>query len=275
MMVMRRERWFVWKGVVVAGVVVVGVALGSGAWGQSGEGPSLDELLGLPSSSGEAGEATEDGGEVEGSGGDAAAEGAGAGDGEDAGDSGDGGEAATAVELDPEVARRLRGEAMEGNPFESALVDMTEAAERLGKSQDAGLKTQRLMQRVLDKLDRAIASAKQQQGGGGGSSGEPSERGEDSGGQQMAQQGSQGQRSGAAGSASPSEGGSGHSGEASPGAVGPGGEDADEPLAESRREWGSLPPRVRRELTEGVNERISPLYRRLTERYFEVLSEEP
>ena len=51
--------------------------------------------------------------------------------------------------------------------------------------------------------------------------------------------------------------------------------EADDPLAESRREWGSLPPRVRRELAEGVTKRLSEPYRGLTERYFEALTQEP
>ncbi|MEM6333611.1 MAG: hypothetical protein AAF823_09770 [Planctomycetota bacterium] len=181
-------------------------------------------------------------------------------------------EAAMPIELDAEVARRLRGEAMAGNPFESALVDMNEAAERLGRDRDAGRTTQRIMQEALDKLDRAIAAAEQQQSSGGGSSQSAGQRGEDAGGQQMAGQSQQ--TSGRAGDPMSRAGGE-HAGDASPGSVGPQAEGADDPLAESRREWGSLPPRVRRELAEGVTERISEPYRGLTERYFEALTQEP
>jgi hypothetical protein len=227
----------------------------------SGDGPSLDELLGLPGEAGEPGESGE--APIEGQAGSGGAEGMGEAEG-----MARPGEAATPIELDPAVARRLRDEAMSDNPFESALVDMQAAAERLGKSRDAGLGTQRLMQEAIDKLDRVIASAERQQGGGG--AGQPQgQRGEDAGGGRMVRQG-QGQGRGGL----PAEGGDGHGGEASPGGVGATGA-AGEPLVESRREWGGLPPRVRRELSEGVNEQISPLYRRLTERYFEVLSEEP
>ncbi|MEO0588576.1 MAG: hypothetical protein AAF078_13165, partial [Planctomycetota bacterium] len=162
--------------------------------------------------------------------------------------------------------------AMASNPFESALVDMNEAAERLGRDRDAGRTTQRIMQDALDKLDRAIDAAEQQQSSGGGSSESSGQRGEDAGGQQMTAQSQQ--SAGQPGDPSSMAAGE-NSGDASPGSVGPQAEASDDPLAESRREWGSLPPRVRRELAEGVTERISEPYRGLTERYFEALTQEP
>ncbi|MEM1210180.1 MAG: hypothetical protein AAGI54_13030 [Planctomycetota bacterium] len=249
------------RSLTIAGLLALGVTLAVAppSFAQSdGNAPSLDELLGLPAD--DAPPPADAPPAVADSPGSTGAEPAMPED------------VATPVELDPEVARRLRGESMGDNPFESSLVDMTEAAERLGRQQDPGLTTQRLMQEAIDKLDRAIAAAKQQQQQGGGESSESSDQREaDSGGEQLAHQQSGGQRQGAAGTQS--QGSGENSGDASPGSASEA-QAGNDPLAEARREWGSLPPRVRRELSEGVNERISPLYRGLTERYFEALSEE-
>ncbi|MEM0913144.1 MAG: hypothetical protein AAGK09_00870 [Planctomycetota bacterium] len=242
---------------------VAAATLGSGAFAQSGDsGPSLDELLGLPSDTDRPTPSDP------GSGSDPATT-----DGDPDATTPMADDPATAVELDPEVARQLRGETMRDNPFESSLIDMTEAADRLGREQDPGLTTQRLMQEAIDKLDRVIAAAQQQQSGGGESSESSDQRDADAGSQQLARQGASGQRQGAASGRQTNTASGENSGEASPGAVAEGSV-ANDPIAEARREWGNLPPRVRRELSEGVNERISPLYRGLTEQYFEALSEE-
>jgi len=182
--------------------------------------------------------------------------------------------ASPGVELSDEVARRVAGESG-GDLFKQAVREMDDAAERLARANDAGLDTQRTQQSVLDKLDQLIADAKKQQGGGGGSSGQNQ--------QQQQQQGNaqnQGRQPGQAQgqSAQPSQGqanaSSGeHSGDVSPGSTGPVSDEASA-IEEYRQEWGNLPPRLRGELMEGLQEHFSPLYRSLTEAYYRELAQE-
>ena len=103
-------------------------------------------------------------------------------------------------------------------------------------------------------------------GGGGGGSGEPKDQ--DQGGKKLAQQ------NGEAGTGEPT--GSGQ--QASTGAAGMGRpidpEGQDSAIEQLRKEWGILPPRVREELSDGLRERFSPLYRRMTEAYYKALAEQ-
>ncbi|MEX2213577.1 MAG: hypothetical protein WD768_05590, partial [Phycisphaeraceae bacterium] len=46
------------------------------------------------------------------------------------------------------------------------------------------------------------------------------------------------------------------------------------PIEESRIEWGRLPARIRSELEQGLGEKFSPLYKKLTEAYYRRLAEE-
>ncbi|NCF38744.1 MAG: hypothetical protein GWP75_01340, partial [Planctomycetia bacterium] len=45
-------------------------------------------------------------------------------------------------------------------------------------------------------------------------------------------------------------------------------------LDESQVEWGSLPPRVRDLITQGMRDQMSQLYRSLTEAYYRRMAEE-
>ncbi|MCP4837483.1 MAG: hypothetical protein GY895_22280, partial [Phycisphaera sp.] len=45
-------------------------------------------------------------------------------------------------------------------------------------------------------------------------------------------------------------------------------------LDESQVEWGSLPPRVRELITQGMRDQMSQLYRSLTEAYYRRMAEE-
>jgi hypothetical protein len=153
--------------------------------------------------------------------------------------------------------------------FEQAVEEMDRVSRRLGRSLDPGVETQRMQESILRKLDQVIEAAKQQQSssGGGGGSGQPREQ--DSGGDELAQQnqagGEQGQSqaggqqasSGAAGSGSPQDP-----------------ESQDTEIQQLRKEWGVLPPRLRDELSDGLRERFSPLYRRMTEAYYQALAEQ-
>ncbi len=154
--------------------------------------------------------------------------------------------------------------------FEQAVLEMDQVSRRLGRSYDPGIQTQRMQESILRKLDRVIESARQQQppsGGGSGSSGKP--RDQDSGGEQVAKQGSS-----ASGQDQPQDGGQ----QASTGGASSGSPQdptlQDKPIEQLRREWGVLPPRLRDELSEGLRERFSPLYRRMTEDYYKALAEQ-
>ena len=49
---------------------------------------------------------------------------------------------------------------------------------------------------------------------------------------------------------------------------------AEEPLAEKLAEWGNLPPRLRDQLLQGLEDNFSQLYRQMTERYYQRLGEQ-
>lgn len=150
--------------------------------------------------------------------------------------------------------------------FEQAVDEMDRVSRRLGRSFDAGVETQRMQESILRKLDQVIKAAKQQNSGADGSSG--GQREQDQGAEQLARQAGQGQdgqpqgtgrqaSSGAAGSTAPIEP-----------------ENQDAAIEQLRKEWGVLPPRVREELSDGLRERFSPLYRRMTEAYYKALAEQ-
>lgn len=153
--------------------------------------------------------------------------------------------------------------------FEQAVEEMDRVSRRLGRSLDPGVETQRMQESILRKLDQVIEAAKRQQSssGGGGGSGQPREQ--DSGGDELAQQNPTG-----VGQDQAQAGGN----QASTGAAGSGSpldpESQDTGIQELRKEWGVLPPRLRDELSDGLRERFSPLYRRMTEAYYKALAEQ-
>lgn len=173
------------------------------------------------------------------------------------------------------VEERLSGE-QAADAFAQAIDDMGAVAKRLGEADDPGLDTQRLQESILARLDQIIEAAEQQSssssGGGGGSpSGQQSNQdsgAQNAGQQQPGQQPGQGQQAGL----TPGRGGE-NPGNFSPGAVGPV-NPAQGAIEELRSEWGALPPRLRDELTNGLDEPFSPVYRRLTEAYYRRLAEE-
>jgi len=143
--------------------------------------------------------------------------------------------------------------------FEQALADMRQAADRLSFEQDPGIDTQRLQHDVIAKLDRVIEQLEQQSSQGGQSS---------QGDQQKQDVGS---KPGAAEDPGPR----GTSPARNVGARGnPEYSDNAAALAERVDTWGNLPPRLRDELLQGLEDRFSPLYRRLTELYYQRLAEE-
>ena len=180
------------------------------------------------------------------------------------------------VELDANVQRLLTGE-QAADAFEQAVAAMDDVSLRLGRDLDAGLDTQRKQEQILAKLDQVIAAARQQQSSSSSSSGSSgsssSARQQDTGSGTPSESMTQGQQDQSQGQPASARSAGENAGQASPGQVGevrPG----EGPLEELRKEWGSLPPRLRDEISEGLQERFSPVYRSLTEQYYKRLAEE-
>ncbi len=149
--------------------------------------------------------------------------------------------------------------------FEQAVNEMDDVSRRLGRGLDPGIETQRVQESILRKLDQVIQAAKDQSQGGGGGSGQP--RDQDQGAQELAQQ-----QAGAGGSQAQSSGTQSSTGVSSGTPIEP--ENQDAAIEQLRKEWGVLPPRVRDELSDGLRERFSPLYRSMTEAYYKALAEQ-
>ena len=241
--------------------VCVALALGLGTTAVRGQGqPTLDELLDLApadppaESSDDSGDTPEAGSQTSGGGG-----------------------AASRAGVIEGVQERLSGEEL-GDAFEQAVSDMGKAAGRLDGDHDPGLDTQRLQESILARLDQLIEAAQQQQqqsGGGSSSGGSPQPGNSDSSAQNAGQQpGGEGQQPGR----SPGQAQAESRGGENPGAFSPGSVGAAEPgrgaLDELRTEWGALPPRLRDELSNGLDEPYSPVYREMTEAYYRRLAEE-
>lgn len=187
------------------------------------------------------------------------------------------------VPIDPSVQRKLAGQDA-GDLFQQALRDMSEASERMGKKSDVFTDTQRLQAEAIQKLDRVIASSSQQQQSSSSSSSSSSQD-QQSGSQQSQgsdknqQQGDrkQGDKQGDqqgdnASKQGENSGGSNPSDRAGKPPRPPG--NPNDPLEQTRKEWGGLPSRTRDELIQAQNEPFSPVYRELTEQYYRRLAEE-
>jgi hypothetical protein len=163
-------------------------------------------------------------------------------------------------ELGDEALERKLSAQEAGERFEQAVVLMGDAAGRISGSGDLGLQTQRIQEDILRKLDQVIEAAQQQQSGGGSSSSSSSQQQQQ---QQQPNQSSQGQ-------AAQQPGGE-------PGEDNMPGASTDAQLntgvAPDGVTWGNLPQRERDAVSQGVNDRYSALYRRLTELYYRRLAE--
>jgi hypothetical protein len=158
----------------------------------------------------------------------------------------------------------------ERDPFKLAVADMKSATSGLRDNQDVGLETQRAQERAIKRLDQLLSMLKKQQSQSSSSSSskqkpqdgskknQPNQGQKKQGKEQGKQQGSKQANS------QSSKGGGGGSGQAG----------KNDPLAERLAEWGNLPPRLRDQLLEGLDDPTSDLYRRLTERYLRRLAEE-
>ena len=185
------------------------------------------------------------------------------------------------VPIDPSVQRKLAGQDA-GDLFQQALRDMSEASDRIGKRSDVFTDTQRLQAEAIQKLDRVIASSNQQQQSSSSSSSSQDQQSgsqRSQGSDQNQQQGDrkQGDKQGDQQGDNASKQGQQNGGRDPSQGAGkpprpPG--NPNDPLEQTRKEWGNLPSRTRDELIQAQNEPFSPVYRELTEQYYRRLAEE-
>jgi len=191
-----------------------------------------------------------------------------------------------------ETLQRILSEKEAKNTLEETVEGMRRSATLLSEK-DSGTAVQRVQEDVLARLDALIASAQQQQQQqqSSSSSSSSSSSGEKSKGSQQPKGGKGQKQSESAASeekrreeakqrASQKEGEksgpsksqpTGDRAEESPPSVDPieGGV-----IQETDEEWGSLPPRTREIIRQGVREKMSSVYRRWTEAYYRRIAEE-
>lgn len=180
---------------------------------------------------------------------------------------------AAAAESARRVAERLRERPI-ADDFREAIAQMAAseslleqaAAKESGVPDELGLGTQRVQEEILRRLEALIQSAqrqRQQQQSSSSSSSSSSDS-----------EPSRGEQSGASSTSGDSrrEGSASEGGESMPPAF----EEAQlgAMLEEGRVEWGNLPERVRELVRQGRRDRVSSIYRRLTEQYYRRLAEE-
>jgi hypothetical protein len=159
---------------------------------------------------------------------------------------------------------KIAGDEPAGDAFELAVTDMKQAASRLGEQADPGIETQRAQERAIRRLDQLINDQQKQQ-----NSKKQKGQKQDSGSKKQEQQPQQ--QSGKdrnKGQVNDSSDRMERKGEIEDG------KRKDEPLTEKLAEWGNLPPRLRDQLLQGMEDRFSTIYKQLTERYYKRLAEE-
>lgn len=180
-------------------------------------------------------------------------------------------EAEPGRKLDRDMKNELARE-KPGDAFQKAVMEMSQAADQLDQQHDPGLTTQRVQRSILSRLDQVIAVAEQQASKSKSSKPSSQQKKQEAGSKQNAsqqqQQGKPGQKPG---QGQPQGTESNPSAGLPPGVQGvtQGG-----PLEEHRAEWGNLPPRLRDELIQGIGDKFSPIYRKMTEDYYRRLAEE-
>jgi hypothetical protein len=170
------------------------------------------------------------------------------------------------IPVDPtraDLDRRLEGPRI-SDEFVEAVELMKQTSARLAHSGDAGLETQRLQEEVLRKLDKLIdqarrnkkKSSKSQQQAQSESQSEQNQQQQQSSQQQQQQQGEQLSSNAQGGNVPP---------------------EAARPNAGSTgasSSWGDLPAHVREALLQGVSDRFSSTYERMTQEYYKRLAEQ-
>ncbi len=145
----------------------------------------------------------------------------------------------------------------ERDDFKQAVDMMKETSDRMVSSKDVGLDTQRLQEQVLRKLDKMIDDAQKNQGKK--SKQKPQDQQQDQQ-QQQQQQSSQSKPSSQTGK------------EAKGGDVAQQNAQANTVAGGAEAAWGGLPPHVRDALMQGLSDRFSTSYQRLTEEYYKRLA---
>jgi len=174
--------------------------------------------------------------------------------------------AAEAERRRQEALRRRLTEEERQEAFLTAVDDMRRSAELLGDTMDTGLGTQRLQESILEKLEILLRQPPRRDQSSPDSSDDPSPESGDPQDAPAQPTPADGAASGSAEDAAPdSEPGDPSAAEASL---------LEEALKASGAEWGALPDRVRDEIRQGLRERPSSLYERLTEAYYRRLAEE-
>jgi len=168
-------------------------------------------------------------------------------------------EAAPDQPLAEQLKRRLEQPAAE-RLFEKEVEEMDVAAGLLRQHRDPGVRTQRIQESILAKLEQVIKQAKRNR-----KKSKSQSKAKQQGGQSQNAQPQPGQ---------PQPGGvTPNQGQVSPGSVQSVGQD-EGAMGQAGQEWGNLPPRLRQELQQGTREHFSPVYRSMTERYYQRLSQE-
>lgn len=143
--------------------------------------------------------------------------------------------------------------------FKATVDLMKETSDRLVAQSDPGLDTQRLQEQVLRKLDKLIDDAQKNQGKS--SKQKPKDQNDqDQNPNQQQQQSSQSKPTPQPGTQA--QGGDVPQQQAQPNSVAAGASAA----------WGGLPPHVRDALMQGLSDRFSTSYQRLTEEYYKRLA---
>lgn len=205
---------------------------------------------------------------------------------------------------DPELTRDL-DKALTGkqaaDQFAQAIEEMEEVAIRLGDESDPGIDTQRMQDEIILKLEQIIASAqktkskqKPKPGQGKPQQGPPREADKQQGQQPSEQQGEKpGEKPGDQQGQKPGEKPGDKPGDQQGKKPGEGQQQGNKPGQESgttgskgsvrneelsmkdlrEGEWGNLPPRLRDELAESLSETFNPVYRAATEAFYRRIAE--
>jgi hypothetical protein len=190
----------------------------------------------------------------------------------------EGGETSSTDESAAELERRrtLDAALAEQEPeqaFRVAVTEMLESVDLLRDRRSTGLGTQRVQERIVDRLQVLIDSARkqQQQQQQQQSSSSSSQQQQDPGRRSQEQQeGREAREAREAQGRNDGENQDGSSTQSPP----PQSATLEGVLDESQVEWGSLPPRVRELITQGMRDQMSQLYRSLTEAYYRRMAEE-
>lgn len=178
------------------------------------------------------------------------------------------GDSAAIEQARKRIERKLDEKEIEG-VLKQALDYMKFSSDRIANHRDVGVDVQRAQQEAIDRLDILIEQAKRRRQSSSSSSSSSQSR-------------SQGQEQSQGDTAQPqpqppTDGSRRQDGTDGRSTDPPPPEDASAPermLEESAAEWGRLPQRVRDLIRQGSRDRISSVYRRMTEEYYRRMAED-